>query len=88
MAAQSLPLIEFLRCDDPCVRDHIDNFYVRRLIGRYLTGGTEDILMTEADGCLGAALDALASLDFVGITEDMAALVACWASTRQPRRPA
>lgn len=71
LAALSLPLAEFLRCDDPCIRDHIDNFYVRRLTGRYLTGGAGDTLMTDAEGSLKAALDALASLDFVGITEDM-----------------
>lgn len=70
LAAQNLSLLDFLRTDDPVVRNYIDNFYVRRLTGLYETAG-DDPLMMDTEGALRMALDALASMDFVGITEDM-----------------
>ncbi len=71
LAAQTLSLTEFLDSEDPMVRNYIDNFYVRRLTGRYQTTANDDLLMQDTDGCLRAAMDALTSMNFVGITEDM-----------------
>lgn len=61
LAAQSLSLVAFLRCEDPIVRNYIDNFYVRRLTGLYVDGSGDPVLAgTEAS--LKSALDALGSM--------------------------
>ncbi len=72
-------LLEFLGSDDPLVRDHIDNFYVRRLTGIYLTGASSDRLSDAPDAVLKLALQGLRRIDFVGITEEMAPSVAALA---------
>jgi hypothetical protein len=69
-AATQLPLLEFLRCDLPEVRNSIHNFYARRLTGD-LAGYDMDPIALDRQGTTHAALDALNSLDFVGITERM-----------------
>lgn len=62
-------LLGFLRDPEPLLRDHIDNFYARRLTGRYVTGAAYDPIAVDAAGSLAAALAALDRIGFVGITE-------------------
>ena len=57
----------------PEVRNAVDNFYVRRLTGTADQGSGSDALAGDPDGCLESALQALASVEFVGITEQMGA---------------
>jgi hypothetical protein len=66
---QSLP--DFLCTTDPRLRDYIDNAYVRRLTGLYVTGQAVDPLDADSAGALARALAALEEIDFVGITEQM-----------------
>jgi hypothetical protein len=75
LAAQRLSLLDFLQSDDPAITDYIDNFYVRRLTGAYASCHAADPLRTDPVHHLGRALDGLASLDFVGLTEDTDAAV-------------
>ncbi|SIQ76095.1 MULTISPECIES: sulfotransferase family 2 domain-containing protein [Acidiphilium] len=70
-AAHRHDLLGFLRDPEPSLRDYLDNFYARRLTGRYRTGAAIDPLMADPAASLAAARDALARLDFVGITETM-----------------
>lgn len=70
-AAHRHDLAEFLALADPLIRDYVDNFYVRRLTGCYATGSVVDPVARDPDGALKAALLALASIDFVGLTERM-----------------
>ncbi len=65
--AQRLSLLEFLTCDDPLLLAATDNFYLRRLTGRYPAHG--HLALGPDD--LADALAALASIAGVGITEDM-----------------
>jgi uncharacterized membrane protein YkvA (DUF1232 family) len=69
LAAQRLTLVEFLESDDPWILDYIDNFYVRRLTGRYALGQAADPLAGDPEGLLRAALLALDAFDFIGLTE-------------------
>jgi hypothetical protein len=69
LAAQRLTLAEFLQSTDPFITNYTDNFYVRRLTGLYATADG-DPLQCRPDEVLRQALAALASLDFVGLTED------------------
>lgn len=69
--ATSCSLLVWLRSTNPEVRNAIDNFYVRRLTGVIDRGGAGDTLATDPDRCLEDALQALASMEFVGITEQM-----------------
>jgi hypothetical protein len=64
-------LLDFLRHPDPQVQDFISNVYVRRLTGLYHTGAARDPLEEDRCSAFAAAVDALSSLDFVGIVEDM-----------------
>ena len=64
-------LLAFLTSDDPVLRDHVDNVYVRRLTGRYAAGAAADPLAVAPDAALAAALKGLRRIDFVGITERM-----------------
>ena len=73
--AHRFGLLEFLETDDPVVRDHIDNLYVRRLTGWYATGARPDPVRHAPEAALSAALAGLRQFDFVGITEQMAASV-------------
>ncbi len=68
LKAQSSGLLEFLRDQDPEVRNHFDNLYVRRLTGRYIAHG-DDPLTADPAASLAAALAALRQLWFVGVTE-------------------
>ncbi|WP_171034226.1 DUF1232 domain-containing protein [Lichenicoccus roseus] len=61
-------LLDFLRLRDPALRNEIDNLYVRRLTGLYVTG-TGDPLDAAPDQALAAAERAMRRLDFVGISE-------------------
>ncbi len=70
LEAQRLDLAAFLRSENPVVVNYLDNFYVRRLTGAYVMGAGPDALAEDPQGCLQAALAALDSLDFVGLTED------------------
>ena len=70
LAAQRLSLAEFLNTDDPVILDYIDNFYVRRLTGQYASLNAADPLVVDSQHWLDQALDALETLDFVGVTED------------------
>jgi len=64
-------LLGFLRDPEPLLRDYIDNFYVRRLTGRYVTGATTDPLIRSPVAALNQAVAALDRIGFVGITERM-----------------
>jgi uncharacterized membrane protein YkvA (DUF1232 family) len=70
LEAQRLDLAAFLRSENPAVVNYLDNFYVRRLTGLYVMEDGRDALAEDPQGCLRAALAALESLDFVGLTED------------------
>ncbi|OYV50071.1 MAG: hypothetical protein B7Z78_12195 [Rhodospirillales bacterium 20-60-12] len=69
--AHKADLAGFLRTDDPFVRDYIDNFYVRRLTGYYVTGNDSDPLADDPQTSLNHAIAALDDIEFVGITEYM-----------------
>lgn len=89
-AAHRHDLLGFLRDPEPSLRDYLDNFYTRRLTGRYTTGATIDPLTTNPADSLAAAQNALARLDFVGITETMDGSVhqlARLIGARPPDRP-
>lgn len=68
-AAHRHDLLGFLRDPEPLLRDYLDNVYVRRLTGHYLTGAARDLLAEDPVGALAAAAAALDGLGFVGITE-------------------
>jgi len=70
--AHRLSLEDFLACDDPLLTDLIDNLYTRRLTGLYATGAAVDPLRVAPEAALEQAMQLLAALDFVGITERMA----------------
>jgi hypothetical protein len=70
LLAQQLDLADFLESDDQMLVNYLDNFYVRRLIGQYIWPGERDYVADNPEAALQAALTALASIDFVGITED------------------
>jgi hypothetical protein len=78
--AHRLSLEEFLDCDDPLMRDLIDNVYTRRLTGLYATGAAVDPLVADAAAALACAQAALDRLDAVGITERMDESVAHFAA--------
>ena len=69
--AHELDLLDFLRCDDPLLRDMIDNLYVRRLTGLYASEGAVDPLALAPEEALRLALLALDRIDCVGIVERM-----------------
>jgi hypothetical protein len=69
-------LLEFLGAASPVVRNHIDNFYVRRLTGQYGTDSHCDRVQDAPSLALSAALQGLRQVDFVGVTEEMEASVA------------
>lgn len=69
VAAQRLSLADFLASDTPMIANYLDNFYVRRLTGAYRDCPDGDRLSDSPQACLQAALAALETLDFVGITE-------------------
>jgi hypothetical protein len=71
VAAAQGSLLQFLRSNDPLVRNALDNCYVRRLTGLYATRPDEDPLAADPAGALERALGALDRLDFVGISEEM-----------------
>ena len=60
-------LLAFLRVQNPVIRNDVDNMYVRRLTGLYATASA-DPLRDAPEASLAAALEALDSLDFVGIS--------------------
>jgi uncharacterized membrane protein YkvA (DUF1232 family) len=70
LAAQQSDFVSFLKNNDPMVVNYIDNFYVRRLTGQYVGFDGSDPLARDPAGSLQAAFDALATFDFVGLTED------------------
>ncbi len=70
-AAQENDLLEFLRLEDPLVRDFLDNVYVRRLCGLYATGATHDPLIGREDTALDLAKAAVDSLTYVGTLEQL-----------------
>ncbi len=67
--AHRLSFEDFLNHEDPCLTDLIDNVYVRRLTGFYLTGASTDRLRAAPEEVLGQALEKLEGLFFAGITE-------------------
>ena len=69
--AHELELLDFLRRDDPLLRDMIDNVYVRRLTGLYRCGSALDPIARDPAGALRLALAALDRVDFVGVVEKM-----------------
>ncbi len=75
LAAQRASLTEFLTTDNPFVINYIDNLYVRRLTGQYAFGN-RDPLAEDPEYWLAQAQQALASLDYVGLTENMASSLA------------
>ncbi len=62
-------LLGFLQTSEPFIVDYIDNFYLRRLTGFYASTSARDPLVEAPAECLQIALDALRSIDFVGVTE-------------------
>ena len=66
-AAHRLGLLDFLRSNDALIVNFVDNFYVRRLLGLYAEPDRDPL--REQMTVLDQALAALASIDFVGITE-------------------
>ena len=75
LRAQSAGLLEFLRTEEPTISDHFDNLYVRRLTGIYATGSEArsegDLLATDPEAAIARALDALGSIDVIGLTDRM-----------------
>lgn len=69
--AQMLPLPDFLRSDDPVLRNFIDNCYVRRLTGLYATSAADDPLVADPDVAVQQALAALDGLACIGIAEQL-----------------
>ena len=61
-------LLGFLRLREPAIRNEIDNLYVRRLTGLYATDAG-DPLESAPEQALRAARQAIARLDFVGLSE-------------------
>ena len=61
-------LLAFLRTRDPLILNYIDNLYVRRLTGSYATPDG-DRLAGQPEKALGDALDAVDSLDLVGLSD-------------------
>ncbi len=88
LAAQRLSLADFLDSDDPAITDHIDNFYVRRLTGLYRSGNDADPVGRDPQRSLAEALAALATLDFVGLTEDTDGALRALAETLRFTPPA
>ena len=68
LKAQSSGLLDFLRDQDPEVRNDFDNLYVRRLAGLYVAHGVDPVAADPA-AALTTALTALRGLRFVGVTE-------------------
>lgn len=68
-AAHERDLLAFLRSEEPELRDHLDNCYVRRLTGLYVTGAAEDPLAAAPEAALEAARAALDSLAHVAVLE-------------------
>ncbi len=68
-AAQQHDLLAFLRSDDPLIRNYIDNVYVRRLTGHYVTPTEPDSLHTDAEQTTADAMRALDGLAWVGLVE-------------------
>jgi hypothetical protein len=69
--AQTLDLRDFLRSGDPMLRDYIDNCYIRRLTGLYVTGAAADPLAADPDAALAQAMAALDRLACIGIAEQL-----------------
>ena len=69
--AQDCDLLAFLETRDPSVRNYIDNFYVRRLTGTYVSADGHDRLAACPLSHLDRALAALRAVEFVGVTEQM-----------------
>ena len=63
-------LEDFLAAADPFMRNYLDNVYVRRLTGSYATD-RDDPLARAPEAAVSRALDALRSIDIVGVTEHM-----------------
>lgn len=70
-AAHRHDLLGFLRGSDPFIVNYLDNFYVRRLTGRYRTSAAHDPLHANPRVALTEAIAALDRIGFVGITERM-----------------
>lgn len=75
-AAHRHDLLGFLRDPEPLLRDYLDNVYVRRLTGHYLTGAAHDPVAAAPAAALAAAEAALDGIGFVGITERLDASAA------------
>ncbi len=67
LLAHRLSLLDFLRCDEPGLLASTDNLYVRRLTGRYPSGGHTELGGRDVTD----ALAALQGIDCVGITEEL-----------------
>ena len=66
--ARAHGLLEFLRLEDPWMRNYTENLYVRRLTGSYASA-CGDPLRSAPDATLALALQALDAFDFVGLAE-------------------
>ena len=71
-AAHDLGLLDFLRCQNPAVRDSIGNAYVRRLASLNAGGTLPDIVALDPEGALTQAMLALDDVACAGIVERMA----------------
>lgn len=69
--ARSLGLADFLACEEPIVRHHIDNTMVRRLIGRTVFAGNTALRHRDARFCVETAMANLRRLNFVGFQETL-----------------
>jgi hypothetical protein len=84
--AHRLDLESFLACDDPLLRDYLDNCYVRRLTGTYGDVGEAALAVAAA-----RAREELKHIECVGTTDDLdgfvRALAARFGFTPPPRTP-
>ena len=64
-------LLDYLRSDDPLIRNYIDNVYTRRLTGTYVTGTERDELERCPEQVTDEALRALDGLAYAGVVEQI-----------------
>ena len=67
--AHERDLLGFLSSEEPFIVDYLDNLYVRRLTGFYVSGCDVDPLALAPAESVRAASQVLDALDFVGVTE-------------------
>ena len=65
--ARENDLLAFLRTRDPLILNYIDNLYVRRLTGDYVTAAGDPVA-SAPDRALSSALEAVDGLDLIGLS--------------------